>query len=49
MHYAFWLCFDGKLALRQPSPGARVLDLGTGTGIWAEDYGQLTADFPVHS
>ena len=50
MDYAFLLAFDGKLALHQtPTPGERVLDLGTGTGIWAEHYGQLTADLPLHS
>ena len=38
------LCFDGNLALRQaPTPREQVLDLGTGTGIWAENYNQFTA------
>ncbi|ROT42181.1 S-adenosyl-L-methionine-dependent methyltransferase [Sodiomyces alkalinus F11] len=42
-HHIFYLTLDGKLGLA-PSiqPGAqvgRVLDLGTGTGIWAMDFG----------
>ncbi|KAJ0164084.1 hypothetical protein CTA2_1794 [Colletotrichum tanaceti] len=42
-HHIFDLSFDGKLGLSPPNdPDAevgRVLDLGTGTGIWAMDYG----------
>ncbi|KAK1996046.1 S-adenosyl-L-methionine-dependent methyltransferase [Colletotrichum falcatum] len=42
-HHIFDLSFDGKLGLAPPNaPEAevgRVLDLGTGTGIWAMDYG----------
>ncbi|GJC78332.1 secondary metabolism regulator laeA [Colletotrichum liriopes] len=42
-HHIFDLSFDGKLGLSPPNaPEAkvgRVLDLGTGTGIWAMDYG----------
>ncbi|GJD00495.1 methyltransferase domain-containing protein [Colletotrichum higginsianum] len=42
-HHIFDLSFDGKLGLAPPNdPDAkvgRVLDLGTGTGIWAMDYG----------
>ncbi|KAF4925411.1 Secondary metabolism regulator LAE1 [Colletotrichum viniferum] len=42
-HHIFYLSFDGLLGLSPPNkadanPG-RVLDLGTGTGIWAMDYG----------
>ncbi|KAF6825075.1 methyltransferase domain-containing protein [Colletotrichum musicola] len=42
-HHIFYLSFDGRLGLSPPNePGAkagRVLDLGTGTGIWAMDFG----------
>ncbi|GKT45261.1 uncharacterized protein ColSpa_05442 [Colletotrichum spaethianum] len=42
-HHIFDLSFEGKLGLSPPNaPEAkvgRVLDLGTGTGIWAMDYG----------
>ncbi|OLN95723.1 hypothetical protein CCHL11_02734 [Colletotrichum chlorophyti] len=42
-HHMFYLSLDGKLGLSPPNapdaePG-RVLDVGTGTGIWAMDYG----------
>ncbi|PGH00526.1 hypothetical protein GX51_05741 [Blastomyces parvus] len=41
-HHQFLVTFDGKLHF---APGAdnarRVLDAGTGTGIWAIDYGKL--------
>jgi methylase of polypeptide subunit release factors len=42
-HHLFLLTLDGKLGLAPPNdPDAkvgRVLDIGTGTGIWAMDYG----------
>lgn len=42
-HHLFLLTFDDKLGLAPPNePGSqvkRVLDLGTGTGIWAMDFG----------
>ncbi|KAI8660012.1 hypothetical protein NCS56_01219800 [Fusarium sp. Ph1] len=42
-HHMFLLTFDNKLGLSPPNlPGAkpaRVLDLGTGTGLWAIDFG----------
>ncbi len=41
-HHLYLLAFDGKLSL-VPKDGTkqiqRVLDVGTGTGIWAIDYG----------
>ena len=42
-HHIFCLTFDGRLG-RCPKndPDAkvnRVLDVGTGTGVWAMDYG----------
>ncbi|KAL0943893.1 UMTA [Colletotrichum truncatum] len=43
-HHLFYLTLDGRLGLAPPcKPGAkvgRVLDLGTGTGIWAIDFGE---------
>lgn len=42
-HHIFYLTLDGKLGFAPPNkPDAkvgRVLDLGTGTGIWAMDFG----------
>ena len=50
MHDAALLTFDGKLVLNpETSNGGRVLDIGTGTGIWAVEYGQFTRDFPLSS
>ncbi|KAK7409266.1 hypothetical protein QQX98_008576 [Neonectria punicea] len=43
-HHIFYLTLDGKLGLAPPndpnSKVSRVLDLGTGTGIWAMDFGE---------
>lgn len=42
-HHVFYLTFDGELyvspAGRSGPPLRRVLDAGTGTGIWAMDFG----------
>ncbi|KAF4472630.1 hypothetical protein FALBO_469 [Fusarium albosuccineum] len=42
-HHMFLLTFNGRLGLAPPnepnSKVERVLDVGTGTGIWAMDYG----------
>ncbi|RMJ19470.1 hypothetical protein BHE90_000263 [Fusarium euwallaceae] len=42
-HHIFDLTLDGKLGLAPPNKAdskvGRVLDLGTGTGIWAMDFG----------
>lgn len=42
-HHLWALTLDGKLGLSPPNDAgakpARVLDTGTGTGIWAIDYG----------
>ncbi|KAK2795973.1 hypothetical protein FQN50_009655 [Emmonsiellopsis sp. PD_5] len=41
-HHIISLSLDGKLHLAPFNPeGARVLDIGTGTGIWAMDMGDL--------
>lgn len=43
-HNMFLLSFDGRLGTSPPAQqGAkvgRVLDVGTGTGVWAMDYGE---------
>ncbi|KAK4186210.1 secondary metabolism regulator LAE1 [Podospora australis] len=50
-HHIFYLTLDGKLGLAPPNePGSkypRVLDLGTGTGIWAMDYGDEHPDAEI--
>ncbi|KAH6880796.1 S-adenosyl-L-methionine-dependent methyltransferase [Thelonectria olida] len=50
-HHLFLLTFDNKLGLAPPNdPGAkpaRVLDVGTGTGVWAVDYGDEHAGAKV--
>jgi hypothetical protein len=40
-HHLFQMTFDGNLFLSQFEEGRvqRVLDVGTGTGVWAIDYG----------
>ncbi|EEH40561.2 hypothetical protein PAAG_09014 [Paracoccidioides lutzii Pb01] len=44
-HHHFFITFGGKIHF---APGAdrahRVLDVGTGTGIWAIDYGKFHSD-----
>ncbi|KJX92439.1 SAM dependent methyltransferase like protein [Zymoseptoria brevis] len=37
-HHIFLLLFDEKLTLAPIKPNAKVLDVGTGTGIWAIDF-----------
>ncbi|KAK3682044.1 S-adenosyl-L-methionine-dependent methyltransferase [Podospora appendiculata] len=40
-HHVFTLTFDGKLHIAPlPKPPAHVLDVGTGMGIWAIDFGK---------
>ncbi|KAF9872291.1 hypothetical protein CkaCkLH20_10118 [Colletotrichum karsti] len=50
-HHIFCLSLDGKLGLSPPNEPetkvGRVLDLGTGTGIWAMDYADEHADSEV--
>jgi methylase of polypeptide subunit release factors len=41
MHHLFLLTLDGHQCLCPKDAGAnRVMDMGTGTGIWAIDYGE---------
>ena len=41
-HYVWLLTLHGELALCPKAKGAnRVLDIGTGTGVWAIEYGRL--------
>ncbi|KAI8316276.1 hypothetical protein K4K59_000174 [Colletotrichum sp. SAR11_240] len=50
-HHMFLLSFDDKLGTAPPNePGAkvgRVLDVGTGTGIWAMDFGDAHPEADV--
>ncbi|KAH7411286.1 S-adenosyl-L-methionine-dependent methyltransferase [Cadophora sp. MPI-SDFR-AT-0126] len=39
-HHLFNLTFDGKLALAPISNPHMVLDIGTGTGLWAVDFAE---------
>jgi predicted RNA methylase len=47
-HHVFALTFDGALHIcpagRDGKPLKRVLDAGTGTGIWAMDFGTVPAE-----
>ncbi|KAK1726215.1 hypothetical protein CaCOL14_002727 [Colletotrichum acutatum] len=50
-HEIFYLTWDGKLGVTPPcEPGAkvgRVLDLGTGTGLWVIDFADLHPEAEV--
>lgn len=50
-HHPFLLSFDGKLGLSPPDKDdcsvRRVLDIGTGTGIWAIEFGELKPEAEV--
>jgi hypothetical protein len=49
-HHVFYLTFDGALytcpAGKEGPPLRRVLDAGTGTGIWAMDFGMTRNSWP---
>ena len=42
-HHMFMMTLDGKLTLAPISNPQNVLDIGTGTGIWATDFGEVSA------
>lgn len=50
-HHLFLLTLEGKLGLSPPneqdSKVKRVLDVGTGTGIWAIEFGDLHPEAEV--
>ncbi|KAK4181529.1 S-adenosyl-L-methionine-dependent methyltransferase [Triangularia setosa] len=50
-HHLWYLTLDGRLGWAPPAhpdaKGGRVLDVGTGTGIWAIDYGDEHPDAHV--
>ncbi len=42
MNHLFLLTYEGRYCLCPKNEGAtRVLDMGTGTGMWAIDYGTV--------
>lgn len=48
-HHMYFLTLDSKL-YAAPIPKEqlnRVLDLGTGTGIWAMDFGMISSTFVI--
>ncbi|KAK4497349.1 hypothetical protein PRZ48_011800 [Zasmidium cellare] len=49
-HHIFRLCLQGDLCLTQPSldDPKRILDVGTGTGIWAMEMGDLFPYAEIH-
>lgn len=50
-HHIFKLALGGKLFLApiQREGPLRILDIGTGTGIWAIEMGKLKLSFGEHS
>jgi len=47
-HHIFAMTFDGKLQIAPlPEKLNRVLDIGTGTGIWAIDFADENPDTQV--
>jgi hypothetical protein len=46
-HHSFKIMLDGKLHLAPISSPRRVLDLATGTGIWAIEFG-MSISFSKH-
>lgn len=40
-HQLFLMTFDNKLSLAPTGELHNVLDIGTGTGIWAIDFGTV--------
>lgn len=49
VHHLYRLLLGGKLFLAPiPDEPHRVLDLGTGTGIWAMDFAEFVPDQGLH-
>lgn len=47
MHHVFRLCLDGNLCRTKLEHPQRILDIGTGTGIWAVDSASSSPDFGI--
>lgn len=48
VHHLYSLLLGGKLFLAPiPDEPHRILDLGTGTGIWAMDFAELASPIKV--
>lgn len=44
-HHVFTMLYKGNLCRAPINKPARVLDVGTGTGIWAMDFGEYVLSF----
>jgi hypothetical protein len=47
-HHLFLLCLEGLHIAPLPSSLHNVLDIGTGTGIWATEFGKFPYSFFVN-
>lgn len=44
-HHVFTMLYNGNLCRAPIDKSARVLDVGTGTGIWVLDFGEYVLSF----
>jgi ubiquinone/menaquinone biosynthesis C-methylase UbiE len=48
-HHVFTMVYKGNLCRAPIDKPARVLDVGTGTGIWVMDFGEYVLSFTISS